>query len=202
MKIRKSPKYNLELKEVCQEKDIKCLRPLAANQTRWNSVVMSLKSLVPMKSAFDSLGDRTSELDWTRLILDQTEWKIVEAIITVLKMPQLITKLWEADTKPTVHLVVKELYNLENNLLKLSKDRDSYVNNLSEILLREVKRRFRCFGAEEKVPAVAHYLDPATHGIVLEEVDLMESTKANIKLRSRQMKKPNKIGLSYLNGLQ
>ena len=100
------------LKEVCQEKDIKCLRPLAANQTRWNSVVMSLKSLLPLKPALECLAleDRASDLDWSALTLDPTEWKIVEATIAVLKMPQAITKLWEADTKPTLNLVIKEIY--------------------------------------------------------------------------------------------
>ena len=186
VKLRKSPKYNDELKKVCLEKDVKYLRPLAANQTCWNSVVMSLKSLVPMKPVLECMGDRDSELQWTELILDASEWKIVDAIISVLKKPLLVTKLWEADTKPTLHLVVRELYNLQTNLHKLSQDHNSYIKGLSKILLNEMEKRFPSYGAGEKLLACAHYLDPSTHGIVLEEVGMLDSTKDEIRILAKK----------------
>ena len=112
VKLRKSPKYSNVLKEVCLEKELKFLKPVAANVMWWNSVFMSLKSLLPLKPALECLAleDRASDLDWSALTLDPTEWKIVEATIAVLKMPQAMTKLWEADTKPTLNLVIKEIY--------------------------------------------------------------------------------------------
>ena len=184
VKLRKSPKYSNVLKEVCLEKGLKFLKPVAANVTRWNSVFMSLKSLLPLKPALEylALEDRASDLDWSAVTLEQIEWKIVEATIAVLKMPQAITKLWESDTKPTLHLVIKEIYKLQTNLSNLSQDRDSFVKGFSQILLDELRKRFQDFGAGEKLLAIAHYLDPSTHGVVLEEVDLMESTKQEIQV--------------------
>ena len=143
VKLRKSPKYSNMLKEVCLENELKFLKPVAANVMWWNSVFMSLKSLLPLKPALECLAleDRVSDLDWSALTLDPTEWKIVEATIAVLKMPQAITKLWEADTKPTLNLVIKEIYKLQSNLSNLSKDRDSYIKGFSQIMLDEVKKR-------------------------------------------------------------
>ena len=45
----------------------------------------------------------------------------------------------------------------------------------------KIKQRFEMFGvASNSLAAVVHLLDPTSHGVILEEVNLMDSTKREV----------------------
>ena len=66
--------------------------------------------------------------------------------------------------------MVPELYNIEDNLRKLAREA-GVVSEFANILLDSFQRRFPECYARSKLYAVAHILDPANKGCVLEVFD-------------------------------
>ena len=63
--------------------------------------------------------------------------------------------------------MVPELYNIEDNLKKLAREA-GIVSEFATILLTSFQRRFPDCYAKSKLYAVAHIIDPANKGCVLE----------------------------------
>ena len=180
-KLRKAGKYKSELKEVCEEMGLRSSWPVTANSTRWNSVLASLESVVKLKSAFQVLQVRENSVSWEDYLPSGSEWKLIEAIVEILQIPLIVTKKWETDSRPTLHSIVPEVYNMTCQLEKKAKDNGSYLEVFTKTLLNNVKARFPKYGAENQLVACAHYLDPGTHGILLEDVGSLQTTKSRIK---------------------
>ena len=179
-KLRKAGKYKNELKQVCEEIGLSSSWPVTACATRWNSALISLESVVKLKRAFLVLRDRENTVSWEEYLPSPQEWKLIEAIVEILQIPLIMTKKLETDSRPTLHCVVPEVYNMTCQLEKKAKEDGSYLEVFSKTLLDNVKARFPKHGAENQLVACAHYLDPGTHGILLEDVGCLLTTKNKI----------------------
>jgi len=178
--LRKAGKYKNELKQVCEEIGLSSSWPVTACATRWNSALISLESVVKLKRAFLVLRDRENTVSWEEYLPSPQEWKLIEAIVEILQIPLIMTKKLETDSRPTLHCVVPEVYNMTCQLEKKAKEDGSYLEVFSKTLLDNVKARFPKHGAENQLIACAHYLDPGTHGILLEDVGCLLTTKNKI----------------------
>lgn len=70
-----------------------------------------------------------------------------------------MTKKLETDSRPALHCVVPEVYNMTCQLEKKAKEDGSYLEVFSKTLLDNVKARFPKHGAENQLVACAHYLE-------------------------------------------
>lgn len=169
--LKKSHPALLELKEVCAEKDIKFKKMKKYTNVRWNSQYDSLNSAIHLKEAFQQIGNQDKSGKWREKLLDATEYATIESVLTVLKPFKTVTKEMEGDSSPTVHKIIPLLYNLEDDLEKLTRSKDIYVAEFADIIYKHFKERFPYCGVRNVFNAMAHYLDPSQRGLVLTEYD-------------------------------
>ena len=105
-----------ELKKACKDVGIPYTTLKNSNETRWNSKHTNLMSCKKVKNALVKLSSEDEEDFWSSRLFSATEWKLLEAAVLILEQPLLMTKAWEAETTPTINLVISELYNLRTNL--------------------------------------------------------------------------------------
>ena len=112
----KSGPDSLALKESCNEMKIKYTTVKNPNKTRWNSVHTMLKSIIKVKPALIKLANDDPSGNWEKRVFSSAEWKMAEGAVKILEEVLLVTKAWEAETTPTINLVISELYNLDMKL--------------------------------------------------------------------------------------
>jgi hypothetical protein len=59
-------------------------------------------------------GDTT--YGWASKVFTPGEWKLAEAAVEILKIPMIVTKMWEAEKTPTKNLMISELYDIQQRL--------------------------------------------------------------------------------------
>ena len=165
--VRMSEKRNNELKESCQKTNIAYKLPQKHNATRWNSMEMCVSSVIYLKPALQFLANH--EDDWDEKVLSLHEFKVAETIVKVLQCIKRVSKLWEADLTPTIHLVVRELYNVRSVLETFEASTDKYVANFACELKKHINRRFPNVGTGIIINSVGHFLDPEYRGAILQE---------------------------------
>ena len=107
---------------------------------------------------------------------------MIEAVHKCLEPLKIATKRLESDTEPTLHLVVKELYNVKIALEDEIRS-SRYVKMFASNLLKNVEKRFKDSGTRNKLLSVAHYLDPDTRGLVLKQYPgAFERTMEDIRI--------------------
>ena len=72
-------------------------------------------------------------------MLNNDEMSIVVATKNALDPVKNASKLWEGDLVPTIHLVVRELFNIRDKLSEQSKDSDEYVAEFATELAAQVE---------------------------------------------------------------
>ena len=93
----------------------------------------------------------------------------------------LATKCWEADREPTLHTVIRELWNIKTKLDQLSTTGDG-VKMFARNLQRNINKRFKNCGCESLLFCLAHWLDPDLRGLILKQYrGVYERTVAEIK---------------------
>ena len=123
--VRKSGPATQELKAACEELKITYTTLKNPQETRWNSQNTNLASLIKVKSALVKLANDDTSGDWATRGLTAAEWKLAEGAVKVLDLPLYVTKAWEAETTPTMNLVISELYSMKIKL-------ESYVGDISK----------------------------------------------------------------------
>ena len=117
--VRKSGPVTLALKTACEEVDIPFTTPKNPQETRWNSQHTNLMSVIKLKAALVQLVSEDPSGDWANRVLTAAEWKLAEGAVKVLEQPLLVTKAWEAETTPTMNLVISELYTMKVKPLQI-----------------------------------------------------------------------------------
>ena len=79
--------------------------------------------------------------------------------------------MWESDLTPTIHLVVRELFNLRDILTKISASPEHFTTIFAGELLKNIERRFPNCGSSILINSVGHLLDPQFKGLILHEFD-------------------------------
>ena len=171
-----------DLKEACIRTVTPFHKPILGVKTRWNSMDDNVDSNLKLEEPLSLLSDQdtTPKKIWRSRVLTPVEYRAAKGMHRALKGFKIATKKFESDSVPTLHLVVPELYNIQDNLKKLTRE-PGVESEFASILLTSFEKRFPDCYARSKLYAVAHLLDPANKGCVLEVFDgAYEAARENL----------------------
>ena len=97
---------------------------------------------------------------------------------------KVATKRLKSDTQPTLHLVVRELFDVKTKLEDEARNCGQAVKIMmfSKNLQCNLEKRFKDCGTKKTLISVAHYLDPDTRGLVLRQYpNAFERTMEDIR---------------------
>ena len=186
--VRMSEQRNNELKVACRKKEIKYKLPKKQMPVRWNSQEANINSVVRLRHALQFLMFNTAEgWDDEKHCLTVQEFKLGETMVKVLEPAKIATKQWEKDLTPSIHLVIREVFNIQGAMADFKKSTDKYIASFAEALGKNVELRFPNCGTDTLIYCVAHMLDPAFKGAILHEFDgaYVRAKEEIIKLGSR-----------------
>ena len=109
-------------------------------------------------------NDKSRQKLWLQHVLNSNEMSIAIAMTRGLDCIKNATKLFEGDLVPTLHFVVRELWNIKDTLGVLATDSDEHVSSFATELANLVETRFPNCGTMVSLYCVAHFLDPDYKG--------------------------------------
>ena len=167
--VHRSEQNRLALKEACEFTDTPYKLPVLANKTRWNSADENVESNLKLEKPLRYLSDTDTSAGevWRSKVLSPLEYNSARGMHMALNPIKKATKLFEAENVPTIHLVVPELFEIQDALSELSIGGE-VVSEFADILKMSFERRFPDCGSRVQLYAVAHLLDPRNKGCVLE----------------------------------
>ena len=136
----------------------KIIRPCS---TRWNSFHMCMQSVLDMKTPLMSIQKSSPWEKLSTLIPTEDEFDAMQSNISLLRRIRKVSEVLSADSKPTLHRVVRDIFNLVEFL------KDNLHLELSVKLLEQINARLPDCGSGRKLSAMAHFLDPYWRGCVL-----------------------------------
>ena len=167
--IHRSEINETTLKEACELTETLYHVPVLAVNTRWNSsdenVASNLKLEKPLRHLSDT--DTSKEQNWRKKVLSPLEYEAAKGLHRALKPFKIATKIFEADTIPTIHKVIPGLFEISDQLRRMLLE-EGIVSEFAGLLKNAFDKRYPECGARNKVYAVSHFLDPAYQGCVLE----------------------------------
>ena len=106
--IRRSEHNINTLKKACKEAKIKFILPVKANDTRWDSTVANITSVIRVQPALHSIviNDEDPKQEWTKYVMNYNEVKAAESLIKTLACVKTATKLWQGRDERCVKLNV------------------------------------------------------------------------------------------------
>ena len=157
------------LRDACKVTETQYHVPVLAVKTRWNSsdenVESNLKLEKPLRHLSDT--DTSKEQNWRNKVLSPLEYEAAKGMHRALKPFKTQTKIFETDTAPTIHKIVPGLFEISDQLRRMLLE-EGIVSEFAGLLKNAFDKRYPECGARVKVYAVAHLLDPAYKGCVLE----------------------------------
>ena len=63
----------------------------------------------------EDVGDQ-----WSTRKMSVGEWKLLQGAVEVLELVLMVTKVWEVEVRPTMNMVLLELYDLTSKLREFS----------------------------------------------------------------------------------
>lgn len=184
--VRRSEKNKNDLKKECQLKEIRFIMPVLPNETRWHSVEMNVSSVLHLTPAIQSLAQKDASLQWEKLVPNAAELKLLKSMVEILTRIKVTCKIWESDSKPTIHTVIPELYDIHDVLDNKQRNRERYVSVFARELKKLVGERFPGCGTENLLNCVGHLLDPEYKGLILKEFNAYDRARAEIIRRGRK----------------
>ena len=141
--VRRSESNRDALKHACASVQINFVLPKKPMEVRWNSVDNNVASILHLKEALLLLSfrDRGGEA-WSETVLTERQFQVAEAVHKCLEPLKIATKRLESDTEPTLHLVVKELYNVKIALEDEIRS-SRYVKMFASYLLKNIEKRLK-----------------------------------------------------------
>jgi hypothetical protein len=130
------------------EDDIKFNKIITDVDTRWNSTLFLIRSISQMRPVLQSLKegrfedqDKTDKNLKNKIPSDQT-FDIIEAIIPIMEKVLLLSEVMSGDEKPTLHLVIPMVYNMDNYLYaKMRSATQSWTKDYCKAMSTELNRR-------------------------------------------------------------
>ena len=178
--VRRCEARRDELKEACEQKEIPFIYPVKPGKTRWNSMEGNVHSCLKLRSALLHLSFYDRGNTWAVTVPSVLEFDVAEAVQKCLSPLKKASKVWEAEDKPALHEVVKQLYEVRTTLQDLANS-SPHAKMFARNLLKNVERRFPKCGCTSDMFALAHFLDPDAKGIILHEFGLYNQTVALVK---------------------
>jgi len=158
--VKRSGPLRQEFNLACAEVKISYTYLKNPNDTRWNSQVTNLSSIIRIEKALVWLVNNDTAGQWTGMVFTPAEWRLAKAAVMVLQIPLRVTKIWEGEKYPTINLVCSELYGLKNRLEGNSSSPCIYTAQFEQVLATQVLKRFPNCAAGYDIPAIANYIDP------------------------------------------
>jgi hypothetical protein len=129
------------------EDDIKFNKIITDVDTRWNSTLFLIRSISQMRPVLQSLKegrfedqDKTDKNLKNKIPSDQT-FDIIEAIIPIMEKVLLLSEVMSGDEKPTLHLVIPMVYNMDNYLYaKMRSASQSWTKDYCKAMSTELNR--------------------------------------------------------------
>ena len=130
------------------EDDIKFNKIITDVDTRWNSTLFLIRSISQMRPVLQSLKegrfedqDKTDKNLKKKIPSDQT-FDIIEAIIPIMEKVLLLSEVMSGDEKPTLHLVIPMVYNMDNYLYaKMRSATQSWTKDYCKAMSTELNWR-------------------------------------------------------------
>jgi hypothetical protein len=130
------------------EEEIKFNKIITDVDTRWNSTLFLIRSISQMRPVLQSLKegrfedqDKTDKNLKNKIPSDQT-FDIIEAIIPIMEKVLLLSEVMSGDEKPTLHLVIPMVYNMDNYLYaKMRSASQSWTKDYCKAMSTELNRR-------------------------------------------------------------
>ena len=128
--------------------------------------------------------DRNQELEKvSSYILNRNDWRILRALVDILEPVKVLTKILEAQLKPSINRITEGLFDIDEGLKVKMEDpaKPAVTRSYARNLKNHLKIRFPKFGLGTKVVLLANFIDPHLRGIHIEQAGLMVAAKANVK---------------------
>ena len=149
-------------------------------ETRWNSSLMMMRSVIQMRSALEEIKDstRATEVKLQELIPESFEFDVIETIIPVLTKFEAVSTFMQSETIPTICHVMVKLCFLQLTLKKAieSSPEESALQKLCDFMSKDLEKRFPKNGSGEKVYAYTHLLHPGQKGTILYQQSIFNDT--------------------------
>ena len=176
---------NQQLKDKCKEMGIKYKKLQNPNDTRWNSQLTNMESVLHLKTVIQVLCEEDETDTWSAHSLTLAEWKLMQGAVTVLKPFLVATKAWEAEKTPTMNLVIERIYTLHEGLNEFTSNPRNcrYGIGFARVLQTKLEERIPNKGMEKLERCVANYLDPRYKGIHLSIFNQLTLTKETMEAK-------------------
>ena len=174
--FRKSGPSNNYLKAACNKTGHAYKRMKSSIDIRWNSEHDCLLRLLYHQECIEEM-DRKRQLDKvSKIMLNRNEWRVLEAIVSILKPVKIATKVMESDSEPTINRVSETMFDIDEHLKDVMKDASvpPKAQLFARRLRRSFQRRFPNFGLDDKTVGFANFLDPRLKGVHLEQCGKFE----------------------------
>ena len=166
--VRRSEPNKDALKSACKATDTNFALPRKPFEVCWNAVNDNVVSVIRIQEPLQYLSCKDTGDTWSEVVPSQREFEVAKAVTKCLEPMKITTKMWESDKEPTLHLVIKQLYNIRSILEEESRS-SRYVKMFARNLKKQVDKRFKDCGCQNKWFSLAHWFDPDMRGLILKE---------------------------------
>ena len=141
--------WNLRNDSGATEEEVHFNKIITDVDTRWNSTLFLIRSILQMKAILQSLKEgRFEDQDKTdkglkqKIPSDQT-FDIIEAIIPIMEKVLLMSEMMSGDETPTLHLVIPMIYNLDSFLYSKMRvpSQTTWTRDYCKAMSTELNRR-------------------------------------------------------------
>ena len=174
--IRKSTVANNFLKAACCKSSHKFVRMKSCIDIRWNSEHDCLERLLYHQECLEYM-DRKRQLDKvSESMLNREDWRVLDAVVKILRPVKIATKVLESETEPTINRVAETIFDAEEHLKDVDSDESApdKAKHFAKNLRKSLQRRFPNFGLDEKVVGFGNFLDPHLKGVHLDQIGRLE----------------------------
>ena len=149
-------------------------------ETRWNSSLHMMKSVIQMRSALEEIKEstRSTEVKLQELIPESDDFDLIETIIPILTKFEAVSDFMQSETYPTICHVMVKLCFLQLSLKKSidTSHQDSALHQLCSLMTNDLEKRFPKNGSGEKAYAYTHLLHPGQKGTILYQQSIFNET--------------------------
>ena len=168
-------------------------------ETRWNSSLKMMKSVIQMRSALEAIKECTHRSTDSRLqdlIPENRDLDIIETIIPILSKFEGVSDFMQSESYPTICHVMVKLCFLQMSLKKSMDNsaEESAVHQLSSLMRNDLEKRFPNYGSGEKVYAYTHLLHPGQKGTILYQQNIYNATCQSL-CEDEEKLVPEEVGL-------
>jgi len=163
----KSLQRTLEIKKECINQNIPFVKIINPVPTRWNSVVMSLKTVVRITPALKKLHEKELEIFRGKLPTNKQLDSYGQMLGPLMRIKTLSEEM-EADKKPTIHLALTNLGRL-GTISRSKKFQTSSITTrmIVEAFEEALQRRVKDLGRRSSLYCMANVLHPTYKGSLL-----------------------------------